>query len=112
MFAVDRWIADGNYGGTFDERFCRADTVVVIALPRLTCLAGALKRSTMNHGKSVQANGCPERLQLSFYRWIWNYERDSRPRLDAAVVRHGHLDVVELTSRQAMTDFLDRTSTR
>ena len=26
LFAGDRWIADGNYGRTFDERFSRADT--------------------------------------------------------------------------------------
>ena len=68
LFAGDRWIADGNYGGTFDERFSRADTVIVFALPRLTCLAGALKRSTLNHGRAIQADGCPERFQLSFFR--------------------------------------------
>jgi SAM-dependent methyltransferase len=107
LFAGDRWIADGNYGGTFDERFSRADTVIVLALPRLRCLAGALKRSALSHGKAMQAEGCPERFQLSFFRWIWNYDRDSRPRLDAALARHGHLDVVELTSRRAVRDFLE-----
>jgi adenylate kinase family enzyme len=67
LLAGDRWIADGNYGGTFDERFSRADTVIVLALPRLTCLAGALRRSTLNHGREIQADGCPERFQLSFF---------------------------------------------
>ena len=112
LFAGDRWIADGNYGGTFDERFSRADTVIVFALPRLTCLAGALKRSTLHHGRAIQAERCPERFQLSFFRWIWNYERDSRPRLDAALARHGHLDVVELRSRHAVRDFLDSAQPR
>lgn len=107
LFAGDRWIADGNYGGTFDERFSRADTVIVLALPRLACLTGAVKRSALNHGKAVQAEGCPERFQLSFLRWIWNYERDSRPRLDAALGRQGHLAVVELRSRHAVDGFLD-----
>ena len=110
MFAADRWIADGNYGGTFDERFSRADTVIVLGLPRLTCLAGALQRSALNRGKEVQADGCPERFQLAFFRWIWNYERDSRPRLEAALQRHGQLDVVELTTRAAMREYLERTS--
>ena len=112
LFAGNRWIADGNYGGTFDERFSRADTVIVFALPRLTCLTGALKRSTLNHGRPIQAEGCPERFQLSFFRWIWNYERDSRPRLDAALTLHGHLDVVELTSRRAAREFLESTRPR
>jgi adenylate kinase family enzyme len=106
LFAADRWIADGNYGGTFDERFERADTVIVISPHRATCVAGALRRSILNHGTAVQAEGCPERFQVAFYRWIWNYQRDSGPRLDAALDRHPHLHVVELTSRPEMGLFL------
>jgi hypothetical protein len=47
---------------------------------------------------------------LAFYRWIWNYERDSRPRLDAALQRHQHLQVVELTTRESMDEFLKTAS--
>ncbi len=32
LLAADCWIVDGNYGGTFDVRFARADTVVVLAV--------------------------------------------------------------------------------
>jgi adenylate kinase family enzyme len=107
LFAGDRWIADGNYGGTFDERFARADTVIIVARSRLACVASAFGRTARHHGKAVQADECPERFQVAFYRWIWNYQRDSRPRLDAALQRHDHLQVVELTTRRAMTRFLD-----
>lgn len=108
LFAGDRWIADGNYGGSFDVRFARADTVIVVARSRLACIAGALRRSARNHGRDLQADGCPERFQLDFYRWIWNYERDSRPRLDAALQRHPHLDVIELSTRTAMREFVEQ----
>lgn len=108
LVAGDRWIVDGNYGGTFDERFSRADTVIVVARPRAACVASAIRRSATHHGRAVQAEGCPERFQLEFYRWIWNYRRDSRPRLDAALARHPHLEVVELTSRRSMRRYLDR----
>ena len=107
LVAADRWIADGNYGGTFDERFARADTVIIVARPRLACVAAAVARTARSHGKPIQAEGCAERFDLAFYRWIWNYERDSRPRLDDALQRHDHLDVVELKSRHAMTQFLE-----
>ena len=106
LFAADRWIADGNYGGTFDERFERADMVIVISPHRAACVASALRRLILNHGTAVQADGCPERFQLAFYRWIWNYHRDSRPRLDAAIDRHPHLHVVELRSKSQMRRFL------
>ena len=110
LFAGDRWIADGNYGGTFDDRFSRADTVIIVARSRLACVASAVGRTVRNHGQAVQAEGCPERFQLAFYRWIWNYERDSRPRLDDALQRHEHLHVVELRSRTSMDQFLESAS--
>lgn len=106
LLAGDDWIVDGNYGGTLDERLLRADTVIVIARRPSACVASAIWRTTKNHGKAVQAPGCPERYQLDFYRWIWNYPSDSRPRLDDAIRRHPHLTVVELTTRAETNRFL------
>jgi adenylate kinase family enzyme len=112
LVAADRWVMDGNYGGTLDIRFARADTVIVLEPSRLTCVAGALRRTLANRGRAVQAPGCPERLDLDFLRWIWRYRRDSRPRLDAALARHPHLRVVELRSRRSAATFLDRLTTQ
>ena len=111
LFSGESWIADGNYGGTFDVRFKRADTVIILALPRLTCVASALRRSFRHHGVPVQAPGCPERFDPSFLRWIWRYDTDSRPRLDAASHRHRNaLDIVELRSRRQVDDYLNQLS--
>jgi hypothetical protein len=79
LFAGDRWIADGNDGATFDERVGRADTVIIVARSRLACVASAFVRTARHHGVAVQADGCPERFEVAFYRWIWNEQRDSRP---------------------------------
>ncbi len=104
----ETWIVEGNYGGTFDIRFERADAVIVLGVGRLRCLCSAMWRSLTNLGKPVQADGCRERISLEFYRWIWHYPRDSRPRLDAALVRHReHLRVIELHSRRETAAFLD-----
>ncbi len=110
LLSGDRWIADGNYGGTFDSRFEHADTVVVLQPPRLVCVRGALGRQIRNRGRDVQAAGCPEHLDLAFLRWIWRYPVDSRRRLDDALARHPHLHVVELRSRRAAADFLGSVS--
>jgi adenylate kinase family enzyme len=65
LLAGDRWIADGNYGGSLDLRLSRADTVIILAPPRLVCVAGGLTRVLRNRGRAVQAPGCPERLSSS-----------------------------------------------
>ena len=112
LFGGDRWIADGNYGGTLDVRLRRADTVIILALRPSVCVLSALHRTVGNHGVAVQAAGCPERLDTAFLRWIWRYQKDSRPRLDEAVVRHcDHLDIIQLVSRRKAQAFLDQLTT-
>lgn len=107
LLAGDAWIVDGNYGGTFDVRFARADAVIVLALPRLRCAIRALRRSLQHRGRDVQADGCPERLDLTFLRWVWRYPMDGRPRLDTALAQHGeNLRIIELTSAAQVREFL------
>ncbi len=49
--------------------------------------------------------GLPERFEFAFYRWIWNYTRDSQPRLDAAQQQHRQLRVIELRTRRSTDGF-------
>lgn len=111
LVSADRWIADGNYGGTFDIRFRRADTVIVLAPPRRSCVAGVVRRWATNRGRPVQAPDCRERLTGEFLRWVWRWHEDSRPRLDRALDRHPHLDVIELTSHRRANGFLQELAT-
>lgn len=110
-FDAARWIADGSYDHTLDVRLARADTVVVLAPPAWRCVWSAVWRSVRNHGRAVQAPGCPERLLVldpEFFRWIRRFRRD-RQILDAAIARHAaHLTVVELRSHADFARFLDR----
>ncbi len=104
----DQWIADGNYAGTFDVRFSRADTIIVLALPRWRCISRAIRRSLGNHGHSVQADGCPERIDVTFLWWLWRYPKDSRPLLNEALRVHGQAaTVVELNSSRDVSRFLE-----
>lgn len=75
------WIMDGNYGGTLPLRLAACDTVVFLDLPRVVCVARALRRWRRHAGRTRpdMAPGCPERLSLEFLRWIWDYPRTRRP---------------------------------
>ncbi|MDY7106925.1 MAG: hypothetical protein S0880_37600 [Actinomycetota bacterium] len=101
LLAGERWIADGNYGGTLDVRFRRADTVIVFAPSRLRCVVGVIRRWATSGGRAVQADGCPERVTLEFLRWVWRYPGHSRAKVDRALVEHGpRARVVEVRHRR------------
>ncbi len=60
----ERWLMDGNYGGTMPERIDAADTIVLLALPRLQCLTRVILRSIRGYGKprADLNQGCNEQL--------------------------------------------------
>lgn len=81
LVAADRWVIDGNYGGTMDMRLAAADAVVFLDVPRLRCLTRVVKRSLIYRGRTRDdmTAGCPERLTWEFVRWVWSYPTTRRP---------------------------------
>ena len=79
----EAWIIDGNYGSTMPLRLAAADTVLFLDFPRLLCLVRVIKRWLAHYGRTRPdlGPGCPERIDLEFIRWIWNFRRRSRPRI-------------------------------
>jgi len=78
----ERWIIDGNYIGTMTVRMSAADTVIFLDFPRRICLARVLSRMLTGYGKSRpdMTEGCEEKLDIVFLKWIWDFPKHSRPR--------------------------------
>ena len=79
----DAWIIDGNYLRTLPRRLERCDAVLFLDYPRRLCLFRALRRILRWRGRTRpdMAEGCPERLDPAFIRWIWDFHRTQRPRV-------------------------------
>ncbi len=108
LTARDRWVMDGNFGGTLHLRLPRADLVVFLDVNRWQSLWGAFTRVLKQSGqvRSDMAAGCPERFDPEFFIWLWNFPRDSKPELEAAFARHPQTQVVRLRSRNAVGKWL------
>ena len=85
LIESDRWILDGNYGGTLAPRLAACDTVILLDLPRALCLWRVIKRGWRYRGRArpETREGCPERLSWQFVHWIWTYRRRRRPAIAA-----------------------------
>ena len=79
----DAWIIDGNYSNTLDLRLEACDTVIFLDIARLICLWRVLKRAIRYRGRTRpdMAEGCRERLDWGFIRWVWSYQRRTKPRI-------------------------------
>jgi adenylate kinase family enzyme len=105
----DRWIIEGTFTSASALRFARADTVIWLELPILLCLWRAVRRSLLSYGRTRAdlAPGCPEKFDLAFYRYIWTWNREIRPKLARALTEHApRATIVRLASDAATARFL------
>jgi adenylate kinase family enzyme len=106
LVAAPAWVLDGNYSSTYDERLPLADTVVVIEAPRVLCLVRVLRRTWRLRGTEL-APGCPHRVDLGHLRYVWQFPRRHRTRLEAALAALGpETRVVRLRGSRQTRDFL------
>lgn len=79
-----RWIMDGNYTSHLvAERRGASDTVIWFDLPRRTCVLGIVTRIARGYGhvRSEMAEGCPEKIDFEFFRYVWTFRQKQRPKL-------------------------------
>lgn len=83
LAAGERWIMDGQYGGTLPLRLARADTLVFLDMGMPLCLMRVLRRTAAGYGRTRPElpPDCPERLDWPFLKYIWSYRRTHRPRM-------------------------------
>lgn len=81
LVAKQEWIIDGNYQRTMDIRLKKADMVIFLDFTSYLCIFRALKRRIQNHGRTRidMGEGCKEKVDYIFLKWIWNFRRDKRP---------------------------------
>lgn len=102
------WIIDGNFNRTMPQRLAKCDTIIYLDFSRLTCLLGVAKRIITTYGKvrPDMGEGCPERFDLEFLLWVWNYNKRNRQRNYQLLEQTTHAQKIVLKNRRMVKQFL------
>jgi len=105
----EKWILDGNFNRTIHRRIECADTVIYLDFSRTACLLGVLKRIVTTYGtvRRDMGEGCPERIDLEFLKWVWNFNRNKRSRYYELLSSVHGKRVVILKNRRQVNRFLE-----
>jgi adenylate kinase family enzyme len=105
----DSWIMDGNYSGSLEIRLAACDTVIFLDIARSVCVWRLLKRAVRYRKKHRpdMAEGCAERFNLEFVRWVWNYSSRTKPKVLVRLKENaGRKRIVCLRSSSEVEKFL------
>jgi len=103
------WIIDGNYSGTLQMRLEACDTVIFLDMSRVICLGRLLKRAVLYRGerRPDMAEGCREKLNFKFIRWVWEYPERTRPKIIELLEKNArNKQIICLRSRAEVKRFL------
>jgi adenylate kinase family enzyme len=105
----ESWIIDGNFGGTMEIRLAKCDTAILLDLPRHVCTWRVIKRVIKYYGRTRPdlAAECPEKIDLSFIKWVWRFPQDTRPVVIERLSRVADsVSIIRLTSAEQVGQFL------
>ena len=106
--AKPQWIMDGNYNRTLPQRVKYCDTIIYLDFSRVACLLGVLKRVITTYGtvRPDMGDGCPERFDWDFLKWVWNFNRDKREKYYRLLNETEGKETIVLKNRRMVKRFL------
>ena len=105
LVAHDEWVIDGMKLGVLDERLARADTVIFLDPPTISCLSGILRRRLRYRGHDNPSSGIYVSLTWEFVRWVCTFRARQRPKLLAKLASFDGETII-LRQRRDIDQFL------
>ncbi len=104
----EKWIIEGNYRATFEDRFKRSDTVIFLDIPRGISMFRILKRRLVQgKGKrSEMPKDWQEKVDLSFYLTVWRFKKKREEILNVLAELDNTKEVYILKGRKEVKAFL------
>ena len=104
----DKWVLDGNYRGTLDMRLPRADTIIYLDYSRMKALKGVIKRyfKYKNKHRDSIAEGCTEKIDKEFLKWIWRFKKDAKPKIMEKIKNYPNANLLIFKNRHQLNKYL------
>lgn len=105
----DEWIIDGNFDSTLALRAKYADFIIFLDFPKVLCTYRIMKRAWIHRGTSRpdMAQGCNEKIDLEFAKWVWRFPKDARPGILKVLSEVKNVDICILRSPKEVKGFLE-----
>lgn len=105
----EKWIIEGNFSSTFEQRFSRADTVIYIDTPRWLTIPRLFRRlfHRSPERRPEMPEGWTEKFNYKFFRYAWRFKHKRRPIYFSMLSQlPENKNIVKLSNRREANSFL------
>ena len=103
--ATEKWIMDGNYGGTMEMRMSMCDTIIFLDYPTEVCLEGIMERCGAHRPDMPWADS--DEPDREFVDFVKNYNSHNRPHVLERIEKYSDRNIYVFKSREEADSFLD-----
>lgn len=102
----DKWIIDGNYISTMEQRIKLADTIILLDLDSKICVENALSRSKKERQADMAAGFDVSKISQEFLDYIAKFKESTLPRIMAYYEQYkNEKDFIILKSYKEIDEF-------
>ena len=106
-----KWIFDGTYRTTLEERVKNADLIIFLDYSNIARLKGVIGRFLKNPGKEKkEIPGCKEQLDLKFIKWVWNWNKTRRDFVIETLEKHKDKNILIFKNRRDLNKWYNSIS--
>lgn len=108
--AQPKWIIDGTYRFTLQERLEKADCVIYLDYSTFAQIIGVLKRFIKGHGKEKEEiPGCKEQMNWDFFWFVVNWRKNKRAEILERINRTDSNKVYIFNNRKQLNKWYKNT---
>ena len=107
--AKDKWIIDGTFIDTLENRVERADIIFFLDFNTFTFIKGIAKRYFKNRGKEKpDMPGCIERFDISFLFYVLTYNIRRRKYIVEILNKHHEKDIRIFRKQKDLNNWVEK----
>jgi len=110
IIGAENWLIDGMWRSHLESRFARATFVVFLDYKRRVSLRRAVRRFLKYRKKQRAdiAEGCLEKLDGYFLKYIWTFRKKVRPQILQLIVDYPEVEVATLCTPKQTEKFVQQ----
>ena len=104
-----KWVIDGTYKGTLEERVKKADMVIFLDYSTIARLKGILGRYLKDRGKErPEIPGCKEKMDLDFIKMTINWKKTKGNTIYEILNRHKDKEILIFKNRRSLNKWYEK----